>query len=189
MFNEYIIPTVINEVDILKDNKLKIHNELKPQLWLENPKDLLSIKFLEILESFNIPCVVCIIFFKPKNYVETFAHIDYQTKTLIQTHAFNIITQGVDSTMSWYEKKLDNSSWDLPLTKQDVPHLSYKVESCNLKFSYKLPLHQLMLVNTSMLHVINVSQESRLCVSLRTGLVFPTWYSAAQHFSYLFDKS
>lgn len=188
MMNDYIIPTIINQSEVLKSNTYNINDESKPQMWLENPKDILSDNFLQILDFFYIPCVVCILFFKPKNFVERFAHIDLQTSDLVQTHAFNILTQGTNSTMSWYEKKNFNDGvWDRPLTKQKTPHLSYKVDDCNLKFSCQLPLNKLLLVNTSILHAINVSHESRLCISLRTGLVFPTWTDVTSHFSYIHD--
>lgn len=154
------------------------------------PHEILTSRFLKLLASNNIPVITCLVFYKPPYYQEKIAHIDLKVSTMIQTHALNLITAGHDSEMIWFEKPPSINLTDIDYTDSitpvwtnvKTPYIAYNRSNLKEIFRYTIPLNKLTLVNVSLPHSIDTGQSSRLCISLRTGLVFKDWKDAYQRF-------
>jgi hypothetical protein len=190
MENKFIRILDIDTNDAV-NNRINLNLEPdKTKILRFQPYEILTDKFLKTLIQNNIPVITCLVFYKPAHYIEKIAHVDLKVSTMIQTHALNLITYGHDSDMVWFEKPLQNTYPDVTYadsatpawTNVKTPYIAYDRNECKEIYRYSLPINKLTMVNVSIPHSIDTKQSARLCISLRTGLIFKNWEDACRRF-------
>lgn len=144
-------------------------------IW-DFPGDVIfSNEWLELLSKFDLTVKKAMVFYKPANFINRWAHIDTiginaPDETVI--FAMNWVISGLTGDMFWYD--IPSGERIVRWTTSHRPYLAWPVSALT-KIDHCAINDKLTLVRTDIPHAITVKDESRWCVSVRLHYLENSW--------------
>jgi hypothetical protein len=137
-------------------------------IWCIPAQDVFSQEWLSYVSSLGLDLVHTMIFYRGPYKSTRFAHLDlYSGDPFTINHfAINWVIGGIGSEMVWYKKPAEK--FEVLWTPADTPYVQWEkselemIDRCAIKT-------QMTLVNVGIPHSVNVTEQGRWCISVRTG--------------------
>jgi hypothetical protein len=164
--------------------RLGTQNSIKPEFtvkfsekkihYFDNPKDIFSPDWIDYMKNIEIEIASALVFYKPPNFVQNFAHIDGENEIF----AINWTIIGKNSEMVWYDTS--DSENKLEYTESDTYYFKWPVEKLTEIDRCEISTVTSTIVRVNFPHNITVRNEPRISISARTSS-FKSWDSIINH--------
>ena len=137
-------------------------------IWSIHARDVFSQEWLSYVSSLGLDLVDTLIFYRGPYRSTRRAHLDLYSGNpfVINNFAINWVIDGIGSEMIWY--KMPSEKFEVMLTPANTPYVHW--ERSELEIIDKCAIRtQMTLVNVGIPHSINVAEQGRWCISVRTS--------------------
>lgn len=144
-------------------------SELNYGIWNLSADSIFSEQWLQYLKTLGIPLDQVMLFYRGAGFDRKIAHIDVlpsseETEKYI-AGALNFVLKGNGSSMVWYG--IPKASTKIRFILPNTPFLAWSVSELE-EIDRVHVGEELMLVRTSVPHNIEMGDESRWCISIRS---------------------
>jgi hypothetical protein len=137
-------------------------------IWSIPVQDVFSQEWLSYVSSLGLDLVHTMIFYRGPYRSTRRAHLDlyYGDPFTINNFAINWVIDGIGSEMLWY--KMPQEKFEVQWTPANTPYVHWErnelkvIDKCAIK-------SQMTLVNVGIPHSVNVAEQGRWCISVRTS--------------------
>jgi len=137
-------------------------------IWCIPAQEVFSQEWLSYVSSLGLDLVQTMIFYRGPYRSTRFAHIDlyYGDTNTVNNFAINWVIDGIGSEMVWYKMPLKKSK--VQWANADIPYINWDrrelemIDRCAIK-------DKMTLVNVGIPHSVNMAEQGRWCISVRTG--------------------
>jgi hypothetical protein len=137
-------------------------------IWAMPAKDVFSQEWLSYVSNLGLDLVHTMIFYRGPYCSTRRAHLDlyHGDPFTINNFAINWVIDGIGSEMVWY--KMPQKKFEVMWTPANTPYVHWErreleiIDRCAIKT-------KMTLVNVGIPHSINVGEQGRWCISVRTS--------------------
>jgi hypothetical protein len=144
-------------------------------IWSPPIADIINPAWVKVMHDKGIPIDThCMLFYRSPWFNTQWAHIDIDGKNKIDPASvgFNIVIDGEDSDMLWYEKP--STSGVAQKTMASTPYSAWEMKSLK-EIDRACITSKLTVVRVDMPHGIIMKDRPRWCISLRLIETACTW--------------
>jgi hypothetical protein len=174
----------INVSDAIRSDWHWNHSSNRDCQHISNLSNVFNQSWIDSMFEKGIVLQGALLFFKCSKFKNQFAHCDVLNfePRIDCTNAINIVIGGENSEMIWYDLPDIKGMREKSAMSANALHEMWPIQILKEKERGKIQLNEITLVRTDLPHAVNVSDNSRICISVRTNRSHQSWADNIKYF-------